>query len=139
MILLIVVGMALPACKKQVRDSDSKTSASVINPNGDSELALLMRDMYFDAERMKEQIAMGKTLSSDIDYKAVLTAHATEPDKAASETYKVYGKAYIKLMEELENASDDNKPDLYNNLISTCVNCHQELCPGPVKKIKKLY
>ena len=33
---------------------------AVINPNGDSELALLMRDMFEDGMRLKEQIAKGE-------------------------------------------------------------------------------
>jgi|GEM_PF-4973254 len=50
--------------------SDGKKEATIskevvqqpINPNGDSELALLMREMFDEAQLIKEQIANGEPL-----------------------------------------------------------------------------
>ena len=110
-----------------------------LNPNGDSELAVLMREMFEDGEKLKEAIESGKIPKLTKKHARILTADATEPEKAASNEYKVFADSYLQILEKLETADDDQLPDLYNNLVNSCMNCHQVLCPGPMVRIKKLY
>lgn len=109
-----------------------------VNPNGDSELALLMRDMFDDVERMKRQIAEGKPVSSSIDHEKILTAHATQPEKAASAEYKAFAVQYLSIIEALKDAGPDKAESLYSSLVTGCMSCHQAMCPGPIVKIRKL-
>lgn len=110
-----------------------------INPNGDSELALLMRAMYEEAERMKSAIENGEKPEITLDYKAILTAEATEPEKAASDTYKVHAQSYLQTLKALENADVAKAKMLFEDMVDSCMGCHTALCPGPKARIKKLY
>ena len=111
---------------------------SPINPNGDSELALLMREMYDEAERIKQQIENGEPVEINLDHESILTAHATEPDKVASEQYKAFAKSYIQSIKNLESAEPEQLVSLYDHVVNNCMVCHRALCPGPVVRIKKL-
>ena len=110
-----------------------------INPNGDSELALLMRAMYEEADRMKKAIERGEQPEITLDYGKILTAEATEPEKAASATYKVHAQSYLQTLKALENAELAEAKVLFDEMVDSCMGCHSALCPGPKARIKKLY
>jgi hypothetical protein len=109
------------------------------NPNGDSELALLMRDMFDDGMRMKGQIENGDKLEVLAKFEKIHTAQATEPEKAASKKYKRYADVYLELLEQLKVSSEEDTRILFQGLVESCMNCHQAMCPGPMVRIKKLY
>lgn len=111
----------------------------VINPNGDSELALLMREMYDELEQARQHVEKGESFSYQVDHQKILTAKATEPEKAASEEYKAFADVYLQNVQALQSGSHPKFGVLYKNVVNSCVNCHKELCPGPIVKIQKLY
>jgi hypothetical protein len=119
----------------------SKSSLAPIqpNPNGDSELALLMRDMFDDGMRMKGQIENGDKLEVLAKFEKIHTAQATEPEKAASKKYKRYADVYLELLEQLKVSSEEDTRILFQGLVESCMNCHRAMCPGPMVRIKKLY
>ncbi len=119
--------------------SKVKIVKAPINPNGDSELALLMRAMYEEAERMKAAIERGEQPEITLDYEAILTAEATEPEKAASATYKVHAQSYLQTLKALKNADVAQAQQLFGDMVDSCMGCHSALCPGPKARIKKLY
>lgn len=132
--LLILFGIAI-SCSEENNEHVTKWTS---NPNGDSELALLMRDMFDDVMRMKMQIKDGKKPEVLKKFKDIHTADATEPEKAASNDYKAFANAYLAALENLEKAEPDETKLLYQGLVNTCSNCHQAMCPGPLVRIKKL-
>ena len=86
-ISLIFTVIILQACKdapEMAVEAEKTVVKRPINPNGDSELALLMREIFADVERIKEQVQNGETVTVEVDHKKILSAHATEPAKAAS-------------------------------------------------------
>lgn len=109
-----------------------------INPNGDSELALLMREMYDEARRIKKQVADGEPVTITLDHEKILTAHATEPDKAASETFKAFASSYLQAIEKLKVAPPEGRVVIYDQMVGSCMGCHQMLCPGPIARIRHL-
>lgn len=124
--------------------SDANTADSSLppiqpNPNGDSELALLMRDMFNDGMRMKQQIEKGDQLEVLKKFEEIHTAQATEPEKAASPKFKMYADAYLNMIEQLKVSSPEDTKVLFNGLVESCMNCHRALCPGPMVRIKKMY
>ncbi|MEL6538748.1 MAG: hypothetical protein AAFP77_28920 [Bacteroidota bacterium] len=137
LILLVLLGVA---CTAEQAESPkvAKGIQHPINPNGDSELALLMRAMYDEARIMKKQLANGEPITMTLDHEAILTAHATEPDKAASETFKSFASAYLQAVEELKIAPPERRVNIYDQMVSTCMGCHQMLCPGPMARIRHL-
>lgn len=110
-----------------------------INPNGDSELALLMRKMYDDAMTMKSEIEEGSKPEIGDTYQTMLTADATEPEKVATQAYRSFTDAYHKSLESLQEANLGEVSNEFNVMVQNCMNCHQAMCPGPMVKIEKLY
>ncbi len=108
------------------------------NPNGDSELALLMRAMYDDGQRMKVAIKNGEPFQPKVDFEKILTASATEPEKAASAEYHAFAQTYIQTMKAMQDAEPAKAIALYDTMVANCMTCHQALCPGPTVRIKKL-
>jgi len=137
--ILVSIFSAAVSCVSDTKPSSVKPSViQPINPNGDSELALLMRAMYDDAALIKEHIAEGKTPPFGVDHDAILTAHATEPEKAASDEYKAFARIYLETIKQLETAETHEMDQLYDTMVQQCMSCHRALCPGPIVKIKKL-
>jgi len=110
-----------------------------INPNGDSELALLMRAMFTDGINMKEQVKEGKVPESVLEYEKIHTAAATEPEKAASAEYKAYSDQFLSIVKKLKTSDEDQVEHFYTQLVHSCMGCHQAMCPGPMVRIKKMY
>ena len=135
--LLFILGVA---CSEEQPESPQVEAGiqQPINPNGDSELALLMRAMYDEARQIKKQLANGEPVTITLDHEAILTAHATEPDKAASETFKSFAKTYLQAIEELKIAPPERRVNIYDQMVATCMGCHQMLCPGPMARIRHL-
>ena len=126
------------SCSNTECPSSDKSTIAPINPNGDSELALLMRDMFDEAMIIKEQVDNDKPVAIKLDHHEILTAHATEPEKAASSEYKTFANLYLQSIESLRSADKNQVPTMYENMVANCTACHQALCPGPLVKIEKL-
>ena len=44
---------------------------------------------------------------------------------------------YIFAVNDLLN-NPVNTKDQYNTIVQSCINCHNQVCQGPIKRIKKL-
>lgn len=104
----------------------------------DSELTLLMRDMYNYYDGIKSKVANG-TLQEDIEiFQEIHKAVATSPEKSASDLYQAMATIYVQSAEKL-NSSKVNQKEAFNLMVDNCMNCHKQMCPGPMVRIKKLY
>ena len=129
----------LGSCQKVKNvDAANTSTVSVINPNGDSELALLMREMYDHGMKMKKALKNGEAAVAERDFAEILTAAATEPDKAASSEFKAFGQSYIEILRQLESATPEDSRQLYDAMVDNCMACHTTFCPGPKMRIKHL-
>ena len=109
------------------------------NTSNDSELTLLMREMFDEGTSIKAQILNGeKPLIAD-KAKRLLSSHSTDPKVAMSDEYKIFAQSYLAAIEALENANPETIEKPYEVMVTSCMNCHRKLCPGPMVKIKKLY
>ena len=127
--LLIII--ILSACQKK-----QETKVYLGNPNGDAELALLMRQMFEETSKHKTG-----EVSDPFEFspEAIFTAQATDPQKAASEKYQMLGEAYVNSVRNYHRAKATDRDQAYEQMVGACENCHQALCPGPLVKVKKLY
>lgn len=140
LLTILTILLAFAACQAE-QQNESKIiteQVEVVNPNGDSELALLMRAMFDHSMEMKKAIKAGQPIEVKHDFVEILTAQATEPAKAASETFQTLGKAYVDIMREMETAAPEEAAELYEVMVGNCMACHTALCPGPKVRIKKL-
>lgn len=123
--------LSLPAC--------SNTEAKPLNPNGDSELALVMRHMHDNGMEVKQQLLKGEKPELKYECSKLYTAKATEPEKVASPVYEGYANAFETSVKTFEQEFNADKIGTYQNMVDACMNCHREVCPGPMRKIQKMY
>jgi len=132
------------ACESEVKQKEVITDASQVevsetNPNGDSELALLMRKMFEEGEDIKKLITNNEGNITEEYITELERIHTATPTDADVKTPEF--EAYTKLMIDEANllfSNDSNRVQGFNNLVNRCINCHQSFCPGPIKRIKKL-
>jgi cytochrome c556 len=105
----------------------------------DSELTLLMRQMYDDVANMKTAVKRRKKPTPAVAHERMLKATASEPAKTASPAYAALAQSYLKALQALQDANPADAPALYKNLVDSCMSCHSAFCPGPKMRIQNLY
>lgn len=110
-----------------------------LNPNGDSELALLMRAMFDDGLKMKTQLQNGEMPALSVAFEKIHTATPTEPGKSSTPEYQVHALSYEQAVKALKTAAPGEAEASYTRMVDACMNCHRAICPGPMVRIKKLY
>lgn len=108
-------------------------------PNEDSELALLMRGMYEDTEKIQKALKE-KRLPEDFreKFKKLHTAQATKPE-VKDAAFEGMGNHFLDKMNAVYEAkTQESQIQAFNLMLNACVSCHQVVCPGPIKRIKKL-
>lgn len=101
-------------------------------------MAKVMRAMYVQAAAMHDSILAGKTFNAE--FFPVIRFHDQEPTDSTVLTPEFQKKAdtYYTAMKELQAQGPDGRKAAFNHLLQTCISCHQENCPGPISKIKRL-
>jgi hypothetical protein len=89
----VVTTILLLSCSTE--KPQAPAAGNFINPNGSSELAVLMNELFAEAETAKQKIALGEKPKWKVDAKKILSAAATEPEKVASPEYKAFAASYI--------------------------------------------
>lgn len=118
--------------------TENKKERAVNYPNDDAPLALLMRSMFEDMEDVKIAVEKGDAIKSYVSkHKEILTAKPTNPT-VKTVTFEMMGNAYLESLELLENSSKEELISNYKMLVETCLACHQQYCPGPIKRINLL-
>ncbi len=142
-----ILTISLVNCSEPSKESTEKNEAvkdSVscekppLNPNGDSELALLMREMMKNSESLRTMVQEGK-LPDELpaEFLKIHTAKPTDSDtKKAS--FNAFADNYLSRLEKLYSSPKEQLNENYNSLIEACASCHSEHCPGPLKAINKL-
>ena len=104
-----------------------------------SELASMMRDMQELSEDLRSRIINGDTSNLPklgFDLQAMKTAEATEPSMK-DEPFNAYTDHFDRVFAEIYQ-NEISKELAFNNMIESCLNCHQSFCSGPIKAINKL-
>jgi hypothetical protein len=107
-------------------------------PNEDAPLALLMREMFKDMEEIKDAVEKGEAIKTYLaKHQEILKAKPTNPDVKTA-TFELMGTAYLESLSLLENSNQEALINNYKMLVETCLACHQQYCPGPIKRIHLL-
>lgn len=123
------------SCQKK---EEVKSTTAVLYPNQDAPLALLMREMFLDMEEIRVSVENTEAIKSYLEkHKDILNAIPTNP-KVKTAEFQLMGNAYLESLMILENSSQELMMENYKTLVSSCLGCHQQYCPGPVKRINKL-
>ena len=129
------------SCKNKEADkaaAECKIASDDLNPNGDSELAILMRAMTIATEKNtallrenKETENYGDTLNT------ILTAKPSDLglDK---DIFDGFAKTYLAAISDFNSADVANKIKAHNVIVQNCKSCHEQFCRGPLKRIAKM-
>ena len=141
-LILLIVGIYSNNCLAQqstaMEATNEESAVKPLNPNGDSELALLMRSMYDDGMAMKLAIKNGDAPKSHIDISELYTSEPTVTGKSDTPEYKAFALAYEAAFKDLGEANEDQKTQAYRTLVNSCITCHKTVCPGPIVRIEKM-
>jgi cytochrome c553 len=108
------------------------------NPNGSSELSLLMRDMQKYTNQAKADIKAGKSPAPyPAAFDKIHTAKISD-GMEKSDYYKSFGDLYMMAVKNYASSTPENRIETYNNMVAACLACHSQHCPGPVPVIKKM-
>lgn len=134
-ILFLTSIVPLQSCKQEEQKTDQ--ACAPLNPNGDSELSLIMRKMATLAEQNAIAIREGKELAPyDGSFDKMLDAERSM--HIEEDFFQGMAKTYIATINKLYEAKPEERVALHNNLIQTCQSCHNETCRGPLKRIDKM-
>ncbi len=112
--------------------------SSDINPNGSSELSILMRDMYDHALAARKLALNGeKDTEFPKEFNKIHTATPTD-ETTKNSYYDTFADVYLNALKSYSLSGSEDLKLNYNNLVNTCLACHSSHCPGPVPKIRKL-
>ena len=101
----------------------------------DSELALLMRFVHDQAKILKGDLVKGQGLSDYNDRIEFITAATPTRPSVQGPEFESFARYYI---EKNKNVFEEPGKATFNDMVESCVACHNEFCPGPVRTIKKL-
>lgn len=141
----VVCAIFLSQCQQSKPEEPEKTEKGAscstkkpLNPNGDSELALLMREMYDSSASLKVSIEKG-ILPSDFP-KQFLKIHSAKPTDPTvkTEAFEALAKDYLSGLKNLYASPKEELTKNYNLSVQKCINCHEAFCPGPIQKIVRL-
>lgn len=128
-----------PGCRNQINEEKiACVKPDSINPNGSSELSLLMRQMHDRAAEMKQLVEQGKQLGSfPEEFKNLNTAVPTDSTTKKS-SFDAFAQNYLSALQSVYHSEEGMVTSRYNEMVNSCLACHSDHCPGPVPKIKKL-
>ena len=127
-------------------NSKNECENEQVNPNGESELALLMRDLHQNTLEIKNYLFLNDSIENNLNsnlidefkfnYQAIKTANPTESNLRDDGIYNGYADLYINSVDKFLN---DKSQKNYNSMVTNCIQCHQHFCLGAISKINKLY
>jgi hypothetical protein len=134
--LILCFFLVISSCQQQPVEEDKKATLQVEPP---SELASLMRDMKVQSELIREAVISNDSLPIEVIeiWQKIHTAKPTEPSKSGP-AFEGFSRHFIEQTVVLYSDSSIKKSDAFNNIVNSCIQCHQEYCPGPIKTISKL-
>lgn len=123
------------------QEGENETAASpekrTIKMAADSELALLMRQFTAETESIRAALETGEDHPLWSEIEALHSANPT--DKASSgPVFEGFSEAFIAAVHAMQE-SDSLRVKYFNAVIDRCMDCHNEFCPGPRKRIAKFY
>lgn len=113
---------------------------SDINPNGQSELAALMRAMQAHMSETRERLTSGRELGPAPEEQArIRCAWPTTPSDR-NPTFDAFAVAYLDALEALHRpGTRDEQVQRYEGVVKACLACHAQSCTGPMAAIEQLH
>jgi hypothetical protein len=144
LLLLSAITFMAVSCDRTKKTTGDPSSAETekktpLNPNGDSELAVVMRTMMESGKTMKAEIEANKPIAKyPEEIKSITTAKETDGMIDDRNVFNGLANYYLATLDSVYLPAADTKKQ-FNHMVKTCVDCHENYCHGPIPAIKKLY
>jgi len=141
-VAVAIVGFLVSGCsgEEPVENSDSVTCAvKPVNPNGDSELSILMREMAVWTDSCKAAIMYDRTIPAKPEKLNTLHTAKRTDENINESIYASMATLYQSKVTAFESANEVNDVELFNGMVDACVSCHNNFCQGPLVRINKMY
>lgn len=129
---IIALTLGLAFCGGEPNHPQAKLAPP--QPNHSSELAIAMRAMDDELvsllARHAEEYAWDGAALTPMD----LTQLMPTDSSMLVEGYTAFAMAFGKHIEAFNAAPG---PDTYSDVVSGCLSCHMQACPGPIERINK--
>lgn len=103
---------------------------SARNPNGDSELAVLMRRFVDDLQTVRPKLEAGEKVAPLLPvHRTMRCAWPTKPEER-NQQYDLRAQAYLAAVTAFDQAPGK---DTYNAMLAGCIACHSVSCGGPLE------
>ena len=133
----VLCALACGCADRAEKPAEDCVKEKPVNPNGDSELALLMREMFDEAALLKQRVIDGEKPDGLKRFEDIHRAVPTDKE-VKGPVFDAFAASYIGSIRQLE-AEDSSTVFRFNRMVDQCMNCHTEFCPGPKKRIGQLY
>lgn len=134
---ILAIGMVFifTACSSDEKTGERQSELVMAE---ESELALLMRQLTEETDSIRSAVLRGEGHPL---WSRIKDLHTAEPTEASSSgpVFDGFASSFIAAVDEMEAADDSLRAQYFNGVINRCMDCHQEFCPGPMKRIKKFY
>lgn len=138
LLFIIFIMPIVPSGTDAYTNNGALADTSQRNPNGSSELALLMREMQSYTHRAKAHLntdTVPETYPQAFDK---LHSATVTPGISKNDFFNTFADVYLKAVKDYSGSNAGNRTETYNAMVSACLSCHAEHCPGPVPVIKKM-
>lgn len=138
---LSIIAISLLSCQSHESGTAAdKAIKKVVKPKSKvyqpSELALEMRTIYGKLKIIGSELKNGEPVTDSLllGYEKILEAKGSEPSDT-DESFMAFANQWLNTVNAFkENSSQEN----YNRVMDGCIACHEQRCPGPIPKIKRL-
>lgn len=136
--LLGIVFLAFAVAYCSTRPGDEAPAASEVALVSNPTIEQMMRVREAEMKAIRDRIAIGDTVFTDIDTPAsfsegALTEHTRglvdDQFHQMADTFNTHFEALIQEAGKVRN---------FNVVVNTCYSCHEMYCPGPLRQIKAL-
>lgn len=108
------------------------------NPNGSSELSLLMRNMLKHAQSERNRVLINQTPGDyPASFNKIYTAIPTDAETKKL-SFNGFADLYLQAINEYHQSKIGNSKKRFTAIVNACLACHSDHCPGPLSAINKL-
>jgi hypothetical protein len=98
-----------------------------------------MRHLEKQAQAWRDTVANGGTVALQPEVlDSLFTATPTDGKIKDSVLFTNLGNLFKQDVMKLSTSAPQDLSSHYNLMVTACVNCHRNFCPGPIKRIEKL-
>lgn len=133
-VAFLLAFVCLAACESKQQASEDENCVKPGSPMKMAPMAIAMRTMHAQSVQIKTAIDQGKTPTVPVaeQFWKVEPTDSTVLTEDFFERAKLWETAW-------NNLRLAPTADKHDAMLNTCMNCHQEYCVGPMKKISKVY